>query len=55
MILIQADTLRRDHLDVYGYGRETAPGLRKLAGEGTRFTNYTTQATWTTAAGQPSS
>src|SRR5262249_33518484 len=47
VILIQADTLRRDHLDVYGYGRETAPALRKLAGEGTRFANYTPQATWT--------
>ena len=47
VILIQADTLRRDHLGVYGYERETAPTLRKLASEGTRFANYTTQATWT--------
>lgn len=47
VILIQADTLRRDHLGVYGYERETAPTLRKLAGEGALFRNYTTQATWT--------
>jgi arylsulfatase A-like enzyme len=47
VILIQADTLRRDHLDAYGYSRETAPTLKKLAGEGTLFKNYTTQATWT--------
>jgi arylsulfatase A-like enzyme len=47
VILIQADTLRRDHLDAYGYSRETAPGIKKLAGDGTLFKNYTTQATWT--------
>ncbi len=47
VILLQADTLRRDHLDAYGYDRETAPVLKKLAGEGTLFKNYTTQATWT--------
>ena len=47
VILIQADTLRRDHLGVYGYDRETAPTLAKLAADGTLFKNYTTQATWT--------
>jgi arylsulfatase A-like enzyme len=47
VILIQADTLRRDHLDAYGYSRETAPSIKKLASEGTLFKNYTTQATWT--------
>jgi arylsulfatase A-like enzyme len=47
VILIQADTLRRDHLDAYGYSRETAPTLRQLASEGVLFKNYTVQATWT--------
>ncbi len=47
VILIQADTLRRDHLDAYGYQRETAPTLRRLASEGVLFNNYTVQATWT--------
>src|SRR5688572_19676134 len=47
VILVQADTLRRDHLDAYGYNRDTAPALKKLAGEGTLFKNFTTQATWT--------
>jgi arylsulfatase A-like enzyme len=47
VIVIQADTLRRDHLDLYGYGRKTAPQLTRLAGEGTTFTNYTVQGTWT--------
>ena len=47
VILIQVDTLRRDHLDVYGYERETAPVLRRLAAEGATFRRTTAQATWT--------
>jgi arylsulfatase A-like enzyme len=47
VIVIQADTLRRDHLDVYGYARPTAPVVKQLAAEGVRFDNYTVQATWT--------
>ena len=47
VVLIQADTLRRDHLDAYGYERETAPTLTRLASDGVRFNNYTVQATWT--------
>ena len=47
VILIQVDTLRRDHLDVYGYERETAPVLSRLAAEGATFRRATAQATWT--------
>jgi arylsulfatase A-like enzyme len=47
VIVIQADTLRRDHLDVYGYARPTAPIVKQLAAEGVRFDSYTVQATWT--------
>jgi arylsulfatase A-like enzyme len=47
IILIQADTLRRDHLDAYGYKRATAPVLKQFASEGTLLRNYTVQATWT--------
>jgi arylsulfatase A-like enzyme len=47
VILIQADTLRRDHLDLYGYERETAPRLRRLAAEGAAFRDCVAQATWT--------
>ena len=47
MILIQVDTLRRDHLEVYGYERETAPVLTRLAAEGVTFRRATAQATWT--------
>jgi arylsulfatase A-like enzyme len=47
VIIIQADTLRRDHLDVHGYERETAPVLRRMAEEGVLFRDHVVQATWT--------
>jgi arylsulfatase A-like enzyme len=47
VILIIADTLRRDHLNLYGYGRQTAPVLARMASQGTLFTDNTSQATWT--------
>jgi arylsulfatase A-like enzyme len=50
VILIQGDTLRKDHLDVYGYERPTAPTLRRLAEEGALFNNAITQTSWTKAA-----
>lgn len=51
VILVWADTLRRDHLDVYGYGRPTAPTVRALAEQGTRFGDCVAQATWTKVSG----
>jgi len=50
VILIQGDTLRKDHLDAYGYERPTAPTLRRLAEEGALFENAITQTSWTKAA-----
>jgi arylsulfatase A-like enzyme len=50
VILIWADTLRRDHLGVYGYGRPTSPVLDGLAAEGTLFRDCVGQATWTKVA-----
>jgi arylsulfatase A-like enzyme len=47
VILIQADTLRRDHLDVYGHSRPTAPVLTRMAEEGVLFRNAISQASWT--------
>ena len=47
VILIHADTLRRDHLEVYGYARETTPVLRQMAAAGVLFRRPTVQATWT--------
>ncbi len=47
VILIVADTLRRDHLNFYGYKRETAPFLARMAREGALFKDAVSQATWT--------
>ena len=41
------DTLRRDHLDAYGYSRSTAPILSRMAAEGVLFQDTQSQATWT--------
>ena len=47
IILWISDTMRRDHLEAYGYGRSTAPTLTKLANEGVRFADNIAQASWT--------
>ena len=47
VILIHADTLRPDHLGMYGHTRDTAPFLAKLAKEGVLFTQAYAQAGWT--------
>lgn len=47
VILVVADTLRRDHLSPYGYRRETSPVLARLAAEGALFEDALAQATWT--------
>ena len=50
VVLIQGDTLRKDHLDLYGYARPTGPTLKRLAEEGAFFDNAITQTSWTKAA-----
>ena len=47
VILIVADTLRKDHLNFHGYERATAPFLAKLGSEGAVFRDNVAQATWT--------
>ncbi|MHC4560585.1 MAG: sulfatase family protein, partial [Planctomycetota bacterium] len=47
VILIWADDVRWNHLDVYGYSRQTAPVLRQMAAEGTLFHDCLSQAPWT--------
>ena len=47
LILLSIDTLRRDHLDLYGYFRETAPFLRGLAAEGVLFDGLVAEAATT--------
>ncbi|HUG44146.1 MAG TPA: sulfatase [Acidobacteriota bacterium] len=47
VIIFLADTLRRDHLNFYGYGRETAPILSETAAGGALFLDAISQASWT--------
>ncbi len=47
VILIMCDTLRKDHLTMYGHKRDTSPILANLASQGTLFLDNVTQATWT--------
>jgi arylsulfatase A-like enzyme len=50
VILYVIDAVRADHLDVYGYSRETGPTIRSLAEEGVRFARCFAQDTWTKAS-----
>src|SRR5579885_1785386 len=43
VILITIDTLRADHLSVYGYPRQTSPALDALARESVLFKNAYSQ------------
>jgi arylsulfatase A-like enzyme len=48
IILLSIDTLRADHLPIYGYARETAPFMRDvLAARGTVFDDFVAAATTT--------
>ncbi len=47
VIIFLADTLRKDHLSFYGYGRETAPILTETAHQGALFLDTISQASWT--------
>lgn len=42
VILITIDALRRDHLESYGYQKNTAPNLEEFVGIGTTFLNAIT-------------
>ena len=47
IIVVIADTVRADHLGVYGYERPTSPHLDKLATEGMVFEHAFSAASWT--------
>ena len=47
VILLSVDTLRADHLGVYGYDRPTSPYIDALAARGARFANTWSPAPWT--------
>ena len=50
ILLIVLDTLRRDHLDCYGYPRPTAPALADFAARAIRFERAISPAHWTLPA-----
>ena len=47
VLLVVMDTVRADHLSVYGYERPTTPVLERLARRGIRFDNARATAPWT--------
>ncbi|MEI7528174.1 MAG: sulfatase [Elusimicrobiota bacterium] len=47
VVLVCLNALRADHLKAYGYGRETAPNISRLAAEGTVFETAIAQSNWT--------
>lgn len=47
IVLVVFDTLRADHLSMYGYRRETAPHLASLARDGVTFGTCLSAAPWT--------
>lgn len=47
VLLVVLDTVRADHLSVYGYGRDTTPRLARLASRGTVFERARSAAPWT--------
>jgi arylsulfatase A-like enzyme len=47
VLLISIDTLRADHLGVYGYGKPTSPNLDELAKSSLVFTRAYATAPWT--------
>ena len=48
--MVTVDTLRADHLGVYGYSRDTSPAFDTLAGESLRFARAYSAAPWTVPA-----
>ncbi len=51
IILITAETLRADHLPLYGYDKPLkTPNIEKLAQQGVTFENYFTNSSWTRAS-----
>jgi len=47
ILLVVVDTLRADHLSLYGYQRPTSPNLQKLAAQSTVFENAIAPSSWT--------
>jgi arylsulfatase A-like enzyme len=50
LVLIIVDTLRKDRLGTYGYGRSTSPHLDALAATSVRYDSWFSPSSWTTPA-----
>lgn len=50
IVLISFDTVRADHLGVYGYGRDTSPNVDSFAERAVVFDQAISQAAWTLPA-----
>jgi len=50
IVLIVIDTLRSDHLPMYGYKKNTAPFMTELASQGIVFENAFSASSWTSPA-----
>jgi len=50
VVLVSLDTLRADHLSLYGYARPTSPQLEDLARRATVYTQARSTAPWTLPA-----
>jgi arylsulfatase A-like enzyme len=46
-VIVLIDTLRPDHLSVYGYARDTSPRLASIAARGFVFDRFVTVSPWT--------
>ncbi|MGO9597265.1 MAG: sulfatase [Isosphaeraceae bacterium] len=47
VLLVVLDTVRADHLSLYGYSRQTSPNLSRLARRGVTFEQARSTAPWT--------
>lgn len=47
VLIIVVDTLRKDHLSLYGYSRKTSPNLERLAAQSVLFENAIATSSWT--------
>ena len=50
VVLIVIDTLRQDHLGVYGYPRPTSPNIDQMAVDAAVFDRAVSASTWTLPA-----
>jgi arylsulfatase A-like enzyme len=50
VLLIVLDTVRADHMSLYGYKRSTTPALERIAQRGIRFAEARATAPWTLAS-----